>query len=58
MLNKQSNDQGLYTCNFCGKQYTLDEAERAKGNHFLCSANCVIAYQAKWDYESNRDGNA
>ena len=55
---EQQKENDLYTCNFCGKKYTLDDTILTKGNHFLCSMDCVLAYQNLWDSEPVRNGSA
>jgi hypothetical protein len=40
---KKQNDK--YVCNWCGKVYDIRDATLAKGNHFMCSMQCVLEYE-------------
>jgi hypothetical protein len=48
MLKKMKFDEGIYKgtykCNYCGDIFTEEYAWLKKGNIYLCSMDCVLAY--------------
>ena len=47
MLTIRPTLYNTFICNFCGDEFTLDEANRNKGNPYFCSKQCVLDYDSR-----------